>query len=135
MRNAVAFLQNKAEDERRAGNQKLSKDFDKCADEIARLTKQCDLAQANADAVYARLMPEVERLRKISAQRKHKRSVVATARNRLAKGVDHWKSEAGRLRAALDQLLNDKSTTYAVRANRAREVLGTDQQNVTGGEK
>jgi len=33
------------------------------AAEIERLTKERDLALANADAVYAKLMPEIERLR------------------------------------------------------------------------
>lgn len=37
MRDAVAFLQNKAEDERGAGNSELSQDLDKCAGEIERL--------------------------------------------------------------------------------------------------
>lgn len=37
MRDAVAYLRNRAEDERRAGNNDASLDFDQCADRMDRL--------------------------------------------------------------------------------------------------
>ena len=61
--------------------------------EIGRLTRERDLALANADGVYAKLMPEIERLQELL------RGVGA---NRYWEG--RWRDEAAeneRLRAAL----------------------------------
>ncbi len=48
---------------------------------------------------------EIERLRHLGAQRKSKQGKVAASRNRMAEGVEHWKAEAERLRAALKPLV------------------------------
>lgn len=48
---------------RLAFDPQLHSRMNEAADEIEHLTKERDLALANADAVYAKLMPEVERLR------------------------------------------------------------------------
>lgn len=59
MRDAVAFLQNKAEDERNAGNADLARDFAECAAEITALRDDV----ANRIIITKGYSDELERLR------------------------------------------------------------------------
>lgn len=49
---------------------------------------------------------EIERLQRIADQRKNKKEIAVTARNRHADGIEYWKTEAERLRAALETAAN-----------------------------
>lgn len=75
------------------------------------------------DDIVERIQPESEsrqvaRLLRIRAS-------FDTLAVRAADLIDRQREEIERLREALNNLLNDKSTTYAVRVQRARSALST----------